>query len=268
MSRMPRSRRAARRLAACRARHPSGRLLAERARLGLLRHLGERDSPRLREALGDQLGLDRLPPGGEPVSVGAVPARRGHPGAVTRTSGRGGQGADRGDAVLRHQLGLLRRRLQGGLRALQRPGDGLVPGAYGFHQGGALVVAGGQVGAVDGGDPLAGPERERKDLEEGVKKQRQRDIEDYEYKKTLERKKAQDKYEEEVRLAERKNQEKQEALEKGWKQREAALKEGEEEFARLQKEAEGFPARLQREAQTAAEHSRKETEAGFESSAE
>jgi hypothetical protein len=107
-------------------------------------------------------------------------------------------------------------------------------------------------------------ESQRKELEEGLKKQRQREIEDYEYKKTLERKKAQDKYEEEVRLAEKKNQEKQEALEKGWKQRETTLKEREEDFARLQKEAEGFPARLQKEAQTAAEQSRKETEARFE----
>jgi hypothetical protein len=92
----------------------------------------------------------------------------------------------------------------------------------------------------------------------------QREIEEYEYKKALERKKAQDKYEEDVRLAEKKNKERQETLEKGWQQREAALKEREDELARLRKEAEEFPARLQKEAKGAAEQSRRETEAKFE----
>src|ERR1017187_8786449 len=108
-------------------------------------------------------------------------------------------------------------------------------------------------------------ERERKELEENLKKQRQREIEDYEYKKVLERKKAQDKYDEDVRLTEKKNAEKQEALEKSWKQREAALKE--EEVARLRKESEGFPARLQKEAAAAAEQARRETEARLEQQA-
>jgi colicin import membrane protein len=95
-------------------------------------------------------------------------------------------------------------------------------------------------------------ERERKELEDSLRKQRQREIEDYEYKKNLERKKAQDKYEEELRLQEKENQEKQETLEKSWQQREAALKEREEELARLRKESEEFPARLKKEAQSAA----------------
>lgn len=103
-------------------------------------------------------------------------------------------------------------------------------------------------------------ERERKELEESLKKQRQREIEDYEYKKVLERKKAQDKYDEDVRLTEKKNAEKQETLEKSWKQREAALKEQEEELAGLRKESEAFPARLQKEAAAAAEQARRETE--------
>ena len=107
-------------------------------------------------------------------------------------------------------------------------------------------------------------ERERKEQEEGLKKQRQREIDEYEYKKALERKKAQDKYDEEVRLLEKKNQEKQEALEKGWHQREAVLKAGEEELATLRKEVQGLPARLQKESQAAAEQARKETEARFE----
>jgi len=107
-------------------------------------------------------------------------------------------------------------------------------------------------------------ERERKEQEESLKKQRQREIDDYEYKNGLERKKAQDKYDEEMRLAEKKNQEKQEALEKGWAQRGAALKEQEEELARLRKESQEFPVRLQKEAQAAAELARRESEAKFE----
>jgi len=110
-------------------------------------------------------------------------------------------------------------------------------------------------------------ERERKELEENLKKQRQREIEDYEYKKVLERKKAQDKYDEDVRLTEKKNAEKQETLEKSWKQREAALKEQEEELARLRKDSEGFPARLQKEAAAASEQARRETEARLQQEA-
>lgn len=95
-------------------------------------------------------------------------------------------------------------------------------------------------------------ERERKEAEDALKKQRQREIDDYEYKKVLERKKAQDKYDEEMRLQEKANREKQEALEKRWQERETNLKQQEQELARLRKEAEEFPARLEREAKQAA----------------
>src|SRR6266851_1488230 len=78
--------------------------------------------------------------------------------------------------------------------------------------------------------------REKQRAEAEIGAQRQREIEDYEYKKALERKKAQDKYEEEMRLVEKKNQERQEALEKGWRQREAELKEREDELTHLRKE--------------------------------
>src|SRR5262245_4549464 len=84
-------------------------------------------------------------------------------------------------------------------------------------------------------------ERERKEQEDALKKQRQREIEDYEYRKNLERKKAQDKYDEELRARDKRNQEQQEALEKSWQQREAALKEREEERARLEREVAEFP---------------------------
>jgi colicin import membrane protein len=57
-------------------------------------------------------------------------------------------------------------------------------------------------------------------------------------------KKAQDKYDEEVRQQEKKNQEKQETIEKSWQLRETALKEREDEVARLRGESE---ARLQQE---------------------
>ena len=106
-------------------------------------------------------------------------------------------------------------------------------------------------------EELKRTERDRKEQEENLRKQRQRDIDEYEYKKTLERKKAQDKYEEEIKLLEKQNREKQEALEKSWQQREAALKVQEEESARLRSESEGFQAKLEKAcAQAAAEATR------------
>jgi len=107
-------------------------------------------------------------------------------------------------------------------------------------------------------------ERERREQEEGLKKQRQREIDEYEYKKALERKKAQDKYEEDVRLLEKKNKEKQEALEKEWQQREAALKEREQELAALRKEAAEFPARLKVEVDQAVAQALRTAEAKYQ----
>ena len=110
-------------------------------------------------------------------------------------------------------------------------------------------------------EELKRTERDRKEQDENLRKQRQREIDEYEYKKTLERKKAQDKYEEEMKLLERQNREKQEALEKSWQQREAALKAQEEESARLKSESEGFPAKLEKaSAQAAAEATRATTQ--------
>ncbi len=107
-------------------------------------------------------------------------------------------------------------------------------------------------------------ERERREQEDALKKQRQREIEDYEYRKTLERKKAQDKYEEESRLTERRNAERQESLEKDWLRREATLKEREEHVARLQGEVADFPARLARETEVASAEARRQVEAQLE----
>jgi len=101
-------------------------------------------------------------------------------------------------------------------------------------------------------------ERERKEQEDALKKQRQREIDEYEYKKNQERKRAQDKYDEEFRQREKENQERQQTLEKTWAQREAALAEREEELTRLRKEAADFPARLQNEVQQATTHAAKE----------
>jgi colicin import membrane protein len=95
-------------------------------------------------------------------------------------------------------------------------------------------------------------ERERKEQEENLKKARAREIEEYEYKKNLERKKAQDKYEEDQRLQEKKNKERQEALEKSWQQRETTLKEQEQELLRLRKEAQEFPETVKTESEKAA----------------
>jgi hypothetical protein len=100
----------------------------------------------------------------------------------------------------------------------------------------------------------------QKEFEDNLKKQRQREMEEYEYKKQLERKKAQDKYDEDVRLLEKKNKEKQEALEKSWQQREAAIHEREEEWARLNKEVDEFPLRLKQEIDKAAAGAVKATE--------
>jgi colicin import membrane protein len=107
-------------------------------------------------------------------------------------------------------------------------------------------------------------ERERKEQEESLKKARLREIEEYEYKKNLERKKAQDKYDEDQRLQEKKNKERQEALEKSWQQREAALKEQEQELLRLRKEAQEFPEAVKTEADKAAVLAAKAAEQKFE----
>ena len=106
-------------------------------------------------------------------------------------------------------------------------------------------------------------ERERKEQEENLKKARAREIEEYEYKKNLERKKAQDKYEEDQRLQEKKNKERQEILEKSWQQREAALKEQEQELLRLRKEAEDFPESVKTESEKAAALAAKAAEQKF-----
>jgi len=107
-------------------------------------------------------------------------------------------------------------------------------------------------------------ERERKEQEDGLKKARAREIEEYEYKKNLERKKNQDKYEEDQRLQEKKNKERQETLEKSWQQRETALKEQEQELLRLRKEAQEFPETVKTESEKAAVLAAKAAEQKFE----
>lgn len=101
-------------------------------------------------------------------------------------------------------------------------------------------------------------ERDRKEQEDALKKQRQRESDEFEYKRSLERKRAQDKYDEELRQQEKKNKERQEELDKSWAQREAALREREDELVRLRKEATEFPARLEREIQRAATQAAKD----------
>ncbi|MEQ1613603.1 MAG: hypothetical protein ABL904_12685, partial [Hyphomicrobiaceae bacterium] len=107
-------------------------------------------------------------------------------------------------------------------------------------------------------------ERERREQDEALKKQRHREAEDFEYKKVLERKKAQDKYDEEQRQTERRNAERQEALSKEWQLRETALKAQEDEVARLRAEVAEFPTRLARDTAAAVEETRRQVEAGFE----
>jgi colicin import membrane protein len=107
-------------------------------------------------------------------------------------------------------------------------------------------------------------ERERKETEDQLRKLRQRESEDYEYKKNQERKKAQDKYDEDQRLLEKRNKEKQEELERGWKQREEALKGQDDELNQLRQESAGAAARIKAEAERAAKEATHAAELGFE----
>jgi hypothetical protein len=107
-------------------------------------------------------------------------------------------------------------------------------------------------------------ERADKEYDDNLRKQRQRETEEYEYKKNIERKKVQDKADEETRVLEKKNREKQEALEKSWQQREAALKDREEELLRLRQEVGSFPSRLQGETEQARSEAVRQTEQRFE----
>ena len=101
-------------------------------------------------------------------------------------------------------------------------------------------------------------ERGTREYEESLRKQRQRENDEFEYRKALERKKAQDKYDEELRLRDRQNREKQETLEKSWQEREAGLKAGEEEVARLRQDAEAFPKRIAQEVERAVGEARRQ----------
>lgn len=96
-----------------------------------------------------------------------------------------------------------------------------------------------------------------------LKKTRAREIEDYEYKKALERKKLQDRFDEECRLKEKQNIETQENLEKSWKEREAELRDREEDLAALKKEVEQFPVRISTECAKAVKEATKEAEAKY-----
>jgi hypothetical protein len=107
---------------------------------------------------------------------------------------------------------------------------------------------------------VAERERTAREYEDALKKQRQRENDEFEYKKALERKKAQDKYDEEQRVRDRQNREKQEALEKSWQEREAGLKSREDEVTQLRKDAEAFPKRLAQEVERAVGEARKRSE--------
>ena len=107
-------------------------------------------------------------------------------------------------------------------------------------------------------------ERERKEAEEALRKQRLRENEDFEYKKQLDRKKAQDRYEEELRLRENKNEERQQELERTWAQREAAWKEREGELAELRQKVEDFPKRLAAEKEAVLAEATRQAAASYE----
>ena len=102
-------------------------------------------------------------------------------------------------------------------------------------------------------------EKKIKEDEEFLKKSRQRENDDYEYKKNLERKKEQDQYEESVRLQDKKNREQQETLEKSWKERETTLKSQEEELSQFRKEVATYPEKLKKEIDKAVLETTKQT---------
>ncbi len=107
-------------------------------------------------------------------------------------------------------------------------------------------------------------EKEQKEFDEQLKRTRQRELDEYEYKKALERRKAEDKYNEEQRLIERRNLERQDTLEKSWAQREASLKEREQELEQLRKESQTFADRLQKEVKAAVAENEKSANARFQ----
>lgn len=90
-------------------------------------------------------------------------------------------------------------------------------------------------------------ERAFNELKAEKDKQYKRDIADYEYNIQLERKKAQDKYEEEMRIRRLADNEKAEMLTKSWEAREAVLVEKENEFNKYKAEFEAMPAKIDAE---------------------
>lgn len=106
--------------------------------------------------------------------------------------------------------------------------------------------------------------KEQRDAEDALKRDRQREREDFEYKKALERKKAQDQYDEAARLREKHDQERQEQLEKNWNERETALKLREDELTRYKAEVEQFGTRLKEERDRSAADASAATKQAFE----
>lgn len=104
---------------------------------------------------------------------------------------------------------------------------------------------------------------EEKEYNEALKKNRAREEEAYEYKKSFERKKLQDRFDEDLHVKEKQNIETQEQLEKTWKEKEAVFKLREEEFLSLKKDAEQFPSRLTAECAKSAKEATKEAEAKY-----
>ena len=99
-----------------------------------------------------------------------------------------------------------------------------------------------------------------KEYEELLKKARQREVEEYEYKKVIERKKAHDQFEEALHLREKENTQKAAELQHQWQARESALVEKERAYAEAIKSCESFPDRLQKEVLTSVSAAVKATE--------
>lgn len=100
---------------------------------------------------------------------------------------------------------------------------------------------------------------EQKEYDDALKKARQREKEEFEYSKNLERKKEQDKYDEAQRVLLLQNKEKQSSLEKSWSEREQSIKIQENELNDLKKEAQEFPERIKKEVTQAVSEAVKDT---------
>lgn len=89
--------------------------------------------------------------------------------------------------------------------------------------------------------------RKTQEAERNSAQQRQREIDEYTYKKNQERAFAEDAFKEKMRVQARDNEIRQQELARGWADREASLKAQEEETVKLRAEVASYPEKLSKE---------------------